>query len=126
MPLGSSYDAAAAADGFAVNRKRGSRVESGLSRPNRQENSMKMLIAAAAAILAAGCAHEPVQVAQAECKVMPVTTESVAGRAPRNVSPIEQRHAEMQLATSQYRFAGLRTHGMTFNNVEDALRDCRR
>jgi hypothetical protein len=88
---------------------------------------MKMLIAAAAAIAAAGCAHQPpTQVAQAECKIAPVTTASIAGRAPRNVSPLEQRHAEMQLATSQYRFAQLQSQGMAFNNVEDALRDCNR
>jgi len=89
---------------------------------------MKMLIAAAsAAILAAGCATtEPTNAAQAECKIVPVTTASIAGGAPRNVSPLEQRHAEMQLATSQYRMAQLQSHGMAFNNVEDALRDCRR
>ena len=88
---------------------------------------MKMLIAAATAVLAAGCATtEPVHVAQAECKIVPITTASAAGRAPRAVSPLEQRHAEMQLATSQYRFAQLQSHGMAFNTVEDALRDCRK
>ena len=88
---------------------------------------MKMLIAAtAAAMLAAGCATtEPTKVAQAECKIMPVTTASIGGGTPRNVSPLEQRHAEMQLATSQYRMAQLQSQGMAFNNVEDALRDCR-
>lgn len=88
---------------------------------------MRMLIAAASAVVAAGCAAtEAPQVAQAECKIVPVTTASAAGRAPRNVHPLEQRHAEMQLATSQYRQAQLQSHGMAFNNVEDALRDCRR
>ena len=88
---------------------------------------MKMTLAAAAAVFAAGCAStEPVQVAQAECKIVPITTASAAGRAPRNVHPLEQRHAQMQLANSPYRMAQLQSHGMAFNNVEDALRDCRR
>ena len=79
---------------------------------------------AIAAVLAAGCASQgDVQVAQAECKVLPVTTMSVTGRRP-NVSPIEQRYAEMQLATSEYRMRQLRERGMDMNNVEDALRDC--
>lgn len=87
---------------------------------------MKMLIAAAALVLAAGCATQgPTQVAQAECKIVPVTTASIAGGKPRNVHPLEQRHAEMQLATSQYRMANLQSQGLAFNNVEDALRDCR-
>ena len=36
------------------------------------------------------------------------------------------KKAEMQLATSQYRMSQLNSHGMFQNNVEDALRDCRR
>ena len=87
---------------------------------------MKTLIIAAAAVVAAGCATtEPVHVAQAECKIVPITTASVAGGKPRNVHPLDQRHAEMQLATSQYRLANLQSQGLAFNNVEDALRDCR-
>ena len=84
---------------------------------------MKTPLALAALLLAAGCATQDVQVAQADCKVMPATTTSVAGRKP-NVSPLEQRYAEMQLATSEYRMRQLRERGMAMNNVEDALRDC--
>ena len=85
---------------------------------------MKIPIAIAA-VIAAGCASQgDVQVAQAECKVMPVTTMSVTGRKPTNVSSLEQRYAEMQLATSDYRMRQLRERGMDMNNVEDALRDC--
>ena len=80
---------------------------------------------AALAFLAAGCATQPEQVAQVECKVAPITTTSLTGRA-KPVSPIEQRYAEMQLATSQYRRHQLETHGMVNNNVEDTLRDCGR
>jgi hypothetical protein len=86
---------------------------------------MKTPLALAAGLLAAGCATQPdVQVAQAECKVMPVTTMSVTGRKPTNVSPLEQRYAQMQLATSEYRMRQLRERGMDMNNVEDALHDC--
>jgi hypothetical protein len=85
---------------------------------------MRLTFALAAALLA-GCATQgDVQVAQAECKVMPVTTMSVTGRKPTNVSSLEQRYAEMQLATSDYRMRQLRERGMDMNNVEDALRDC--
>ena len=78
----------------------------------------------AAMLLAAGCASQgDVQVAQAECKVLPITTTSVAGRKP-NVSPLEQRYAEMQLATSEYRMRHLRERGPGLNTVEDALHDC--
>jgi hypothetical protein len=85
---------------------------------------MRIPTAIAATLLAAGCASQgDVQVAQAECKVLPITTTSVAGRKP-NVSPLEQRYAEMQLATSDYRMRQLRERGMDMNSVEDALRDC--
>jgi hypothetical protein len=85
---------------------------------------MRLTIAVAVATLAAGCASQgDVQVAQAECKVLPITTTSVAGRKP-NVSRIEQRYAEAQLATSEYRMRQLRERGLDMNNIEDALRDC--
>ena len=85
---------------------------------------MRIPTAIAATLLAAGCASQgDVQVAQAECKVLPITTTSVAGRKP-NVSPLEQRYAEMQLANSEYRMRQLRERGMDMNSVEDALRDC--
>lgn len=85
-----------------------------------------ILMLSAAAVLAAGCAttDQPTQVAQRECKIRPITTESAAGLRTKSVSSIEQRHAEMQLATSQYRMANLRSQGMAFNNVEEALNDC--
>ena len=85
---------------------------------------MRLLLAFAATIALAGCATEGDQrVAQADCKVYPATTMSSTGRKP-NVSPIEQRHAEMQLANSEYRMRNLRERGYDGNNVEDALRDC--
>ena len=86
---------------------------------------MKTIAAAALALLAAGCATTPgeTHLAQADCRVYPITTASAVGKT-RAVSPIEQRYAEMQLANSSYRMAQLREHGMAGNNVEVALRDC--
>ena len=85
---------------------------------------MKTPLAIAILLLAAGCAASgDTRVAQAECKVYPMTTASVAGRKP-NVSPIEQRYAEMQLANSEYRQRQLRERGLDSNNIEEALRGC--
>jgi hypothetical protein len=86
---------------------------------------MKNLLAVAVpALLAVGCATagDP-QLAKADCKVAPITAASVTGRA-KPVSPLEQRYAEMQLATSDYRRQQYARHGMINNNVEEALRDC--
>lgn len=79
------------------------------------------------ALAAAGCATSgDTQLAAADCKVVPITTASAAGRAPRNVSPIEQRYAEMQLANTEFRRRQLQERGLQGNLVEDALRDCNR
>lgn len=85
-----------------------------------------MRIAIAVAMLGlAGCAATgETQLAQADCKVYPVTTASATGLRKPNVSPLEQRYAEMQLANSEYRMRQLRERGPVMNNVEDALRDC--
>lgn len=85
---------------------------------------MRTTIAIAALFAAAGCASQgDTRLAQAECKVYPITTSSVAGRKPTNVSPLEQRYAEMQLASTDYRMRQLRERGYD-GNVEEALRDC--
>jgi len=86
---------------------------------------MKALVTlSAAALLAAGCATtENVQVAQRECKVAPITTASVAGK-PKPVDRMRQREAEMDLASTQYRYSQLARHGMFNNTVEEAMRDC--
>jgi hypothetical protein len=86
-----------------------------------------MLALCAAAAFAAGCASQgDVQVAQADCKITPITTASVAGGKPRNVDSIQRSRAEADLATSSYRFRNLQRNGLAMNNVEDALRDCNR
>ena len=86
---------------------------------------MKYLIAVSALLLAASCATQgDSRVAAADCKVYPITTASATGVRKPNVSRLEQRHAEMQLATSEYRMRNLRERGHDMNTVEDALRDC--
>lgn len=89
---------------------------------------MKPLLSlVAAAALAAGCAttEAPVQVAQAECKIAPITTTSMtyAGKK-KPVSDIEQRWAQAQLGATEFRYRNLASQGLVHNNVEDALRDC--
>lgn len=80
-----------------------------------------------AAALAAGCAttEESVKVAKAECKVAPITTTSMtyAGKK-KPVDSIEQRHAQAQLAASDYRFRNYASQGPFNNIVDDAIRDC--
>lgn len=86
---------------------------------------MRVVIAAPILLLAAGCAATGEgRLAQAECKVYPVTTASATGVRKPQVSALEQRHAEMQLATSELRHRQLRERGLHPNTVEDALRDC--
>jgi hypothetical protein len=86
---------------------------------------MKKLLAvsALAALVAAGCATQGDYVAQADCKIAPITTASYAGK-PKPASSIEQRYAEMQLASTDYRRRQLAERGRVNNTVEDALYDC--
>lgn len=85
----------------------------------------KSALILAAALATWGCATPgDAQVAAADCRVAPITTAGATGRAPRNVSPIEQRAAEMDLARSEYRQRQLRERGLQGNTVEEALRDC--
>lgn len=81
----------------------------------------------AVALAAAGCATSgDTRVADADCKVVPITTAGATGRAPRGLSPIEQRAAEMDLARTEYRQRQLRERGLIDNTVEQASRDCSR
>jgi len=91
---------------------------------------MKTAFALAAALaLAAGCATQDVQVAQApvatSCKVAPITPASATEASTKKpVSEIRQREAQMDLALTQYRFRNLQRQGLFMNNVEDAIGDC--
>ena len=88
---------------------------------------MKTLFAlSAVALLAAACATEPEQYAQADCKVAPVTTRSVTGVDGHlgTYNNLDQRYAQMQLSTSEYRRRLYAERGMSNNNVEDALKNC--
>lgn len=88
---------------------------------------MKIALSLAIALVATGCATSgDTQVAAADCRVVPITTASATGRAPRALSPLEQRAAEMDLARSDYRRRQLEERGPTDNTVEEALRDCNR
>ena len=84
------------------------------------------ILSAMAALAISGCASQGTQVAQADCKLAPMTTTSMSygGGKAKPVSSLDQRYAEMALATSDYRFNNLRRNGIAPNNVEDALRDC--
>lgn len=85
---------------------------------------MKSLIAVSVLLLAAGCATQGnTRMAAADCKVYPVTTASATGVRKPNVSALEQRHAEMQLANSDFRRRQLSERGLD-SSTEDALRDC--
>ena len=88
---------------------------------------MKPLFAISAlALVLSGCATQgDTQLAQADCKVYPITTASAAGGKPQ-VDPLRQRAAEADLATSSYRFRNLARNGLAGNNIEDILRDCNR
>ncbi|HEX4779828.1 MAG TPA: hypothetical protein VH301_03685 [Usitatibacter sp.] len=88
---------------------------------------MKTLLSTAAAFALAACASQepqPVQVAQAECKVVPITTQGSTGNPPKHMTELQQRFAQADLASSQFRYQQLRREGMYPNNVEEALRDC--
>jgi hypothetical protein len=86
---------------------------------------MKALLALSAVAFAAGCATQgDTQLAQAECKVHPITTDSVTGANRRPTSELDQRWAQAQLAGSDYRMQNLRQNGYNMNNIEDALREC--
>jgi hypothetical protein len=86
----------------------------------------RFLTLAAAALVVAACAtlDSDQQLARADCKVAPLTLASSTGNRPRRVDPLEQRYAEMQLATSEYRWARSNQALGAFNTVEEALRDC--
>ena len=86
---------------------------------------MKSLLFVASVALLAGCAsYDDNRYAKADCKVAPITTQSVTGVRPSRVDSLAQRDAEMQLATSEFRRRELASKGLVNNNVEQALRDC--
>ena len=93
---------------------------------------MKMLstLSALALFALAGCADQqvkdqPLKMANAECKVMPTTTDSTTGNPPRHVTELQQRFAQADLETSRYRMRNLQANPAN-NNIEDALRACDR
>ena len=90
---------------------------------------MKAFLGITLLALAAGCATtaDNTQLAQAECKIVPMKAGRISGTSPRPArDPLDQTTAELQLASSDYRCQQLARHGMGNNNIEDALRDCDR
>ena len=70
---------------------------------------MKTLIALSALAALAGCATtDNTYLAQNECKVAPITTMSATGVRKSQPDSLDQRYAEMQLGTSDYRYRNLR------------------
>ena len=90
---------------------------------------MKVMLGITLAVLAAGCAAtaENERLAQADCKIVPMKSGYLSGKSPRPAADsLDQREAQLQLATSGYRFRQLSRLGMGNNPIEDAIRDCDR
>jgi hypothetical protein len=85
--------------------------------------SMKLLIAAVPFVAVLGCAGPEARLAQADCRIAPITTASLAGKAKR-VDPLERRMAEMHLGSTELRRRHL-DRGPYEGLVEESLRDCR-
>jgi hypothetical protein len=91
--------------------------------PFFEEKAVKYALATLVLALAGCAATGDNQVAQAECKVAPLTTASVAGKA-RPVDALSQRQAEADLRTSEYGRRQLAANN--FGTTAEALRDCDR
>ncbi len=86
----------------------------------------RLALSALVLVAAAGCAsNEPLQVASADCKIVPATTDSATGNAPRHMTEMQQKFAQADLESSRYRMRNLQTNPAN-NNIEDAIRDCNR
>ncbi len=89
---------------------------------------MKILLGlSVAALAAAGCATtaDYDQYAQNDCKVAPVVTTGPG--ASERVSHLDQRYAEMQLATSDFRLRALqRNPAYATDILEQSLQGCPR
>ena len=89
----------------------------------------KLLVSIAfATVFLAGCATAPEtdKIASADCKIQPLQTATTTYGKKRDISEIEQRDAENQLASTDYRTRQLRTPLGQTGSVEQALRDCRK
>ena len=86
---------------------------------------MKSLLLAActSTLVLTACADQPNYADAADCKTAPVTAQSAAGGKPR-MDALDQRMAEMQLATSGYRQAQRERNPGYENSIERTLQDC--
>jgi hypothetical protein len=89
---------------------------------------MKILLALSlsAAVLGACADTGETQYAQNDCKVAPViTTTDSSLRKDQQLTQLDKRYAEMQLATSDYRLRQLqRNPAYSTNSIEQSLNDC--
>ncbi|HEY2629793.1 MAG TPA: hypothetical protein VGI57_11740 [Usitatibacter sp.] len=86
--------------------------------------NLRLALSAITVLAVAGCATEqPIQMASAGCKIMPATTDSATGNAPRHVSELQQKFAQADLESSRYRMRNLQVNPAN-NNIEDAIRAC--
>lgn len=87
-----------------------------------------LAFATVAGIFLAGCASVPEadKTASVECKIQPYQTATITDGKKREVSPLERRYAEMQLASSDYRMKQLRSGLGQTGAIEEVLRDCNR
>ena len=86
-------------------------------------------LSALALFALAGCAADPqvkdppLKMANADCKVLPSTTDSSTGNPPKHVTELQQKFAQADLETSRYRMRNLQTNPAN-NPLEDTLREC--
>lgn len=59
-------------------------------------------------------------------QIQPYQTATITDGKKREVSPLERRYAEMQLASSDYRMKQLRSGLGQTGAIEEVLRDCNR
>jgi len=86
------------------------------------------ILSALATFALLGCADQqmkdqPIKLANADCKVMPTTTDSATGNPPKHVSELQQKFAQADLETSRYRMRNLQANPAN-NPLEDAIREC--
>jgi hypothetical protein len=81
-----------------------------------------ILILAGLAAVIGGCASEPAQVAQADCKVAPYTPKSAVNK-PGTYSELDRRWAEAHLRNSDVRRNSFDRAGLS-SPIEQAIDDC--
>ena len=106
-----------------VNRAGAKRVTMGPSLPGGRAMKILVALSTSALALAACASNDDARYAENDCRVAPVVTTGPG--ASSRVSHLDQRYAEMQLATSDYRMRNLqRDPSYATNNIEQGLNGC--